>query len=138
MIPDIQRVVGDFLRENGYRAVSRPPSNTKTAWILITEIATPQAANSSADEIVTSLVQLDCYAGEDVVGETHGTPEASGLCRAVRALLQTLPDQELDDAQVSAVRVTNQLQQRDTDFKVARDRWILDVSITARALEPAS
>lgn len=138
MIPDSQRIVADFLRENGIRAAVKPPSSTKTSWVMVTEIAAPQMPGSPADAIVTFIMQLDCYAGEDVRGEIHGAPEANDLCRTVRDLLQALPQEEIADADVSAVRVTNQFPQRDEDYKPARDRWILDIAMTARSLEPAS
>lgn len=139
MIPDIQRVVADFLRDHGYRAVTKPPSSTQAAWVRVHEIAAPQAGGSTVDEIVTFEVQIDCYAGADAPNETHGQPEANDAARSVRELLlQQLVDDTTNGAQVSAVRISNQFPMADEAFKPARDRWILQASITARSLESGS
>lgn len=137
MIPDGEKLIGNYLREDarveaaGARVVGKPPDDKTQPWIMLTQM-NAQADPNTPDYLVTYHLQLDCYAGE-----TGGQPEAKSLSRAAREALaeldganQTLSDAIGGTAVVSRVGFTGMIRLPDDGFEPARERVILDSRVT--------
>lgn len=131
MTPDVEALVGAFLRANsqiqvlvGSRVVGRTPTTTTDPWIRITQI---DDTTRSPVHLVTVFLQLDCYGGDD---PDSAQREASVLARTVRQVLEALPGPVDDGAVVAAVTFSGLRRVPDTEFKPARERYILDADVT--------
>lgn len=134
---NVKKLVADYLRADstvqglvGRRVVAYPPDNTDTPWVRVTKINAPQTSGSRHDEVTETLLQLDCYAGNE-----GGWPEADELGDAVRDALVVI-DQSVDE--ITAGRVAGDSDVPDTIFEEARERRIITARITTRKLAPVS
>lgn len=134
MIPDIERIVGDYLRGHdavaaliGRRVVGKTPETTDTAWVRLTVLNAPSLPSSPVDHLIAFLAQLDCYAGK-----TGGQPEAILIGRTVRAALDAMAGQ-FAGAVVTAVRFTGMQRLPDEAWTPTRERMILTATIYAHA-----
>lgn len=134
MIPDIEKIVGGYLRTHadvvalGARVVGKTPQGTDTPWIRLTQLDDRAVGGHRSDHLIEYLLQLDIYAGKD-----GGQPEASLLNRTVREALRTMPGVHADATItgvdfVSAPRIPD-----DDDFEPARERYIRTVIVWAHA-----
>lgn len=127
LIPDVEKVVGKYLRDNfGLRVVGKTPDNTDDSWVRLTKLGGPQT--SEADHLVPFLVQLDCYAGAD-----GGQPEAVTLGLEVRDALRQIGSYAHTGATVSGASVVNDARIPDDDFEPARERVILTANVWAHS-----
>lgn len=134
MIPDAEKIVGDYLRTDpavvalgakvaGQMADSRGP------WVKITQLDDTAVNGSRTDYLIEFMLQLDCYAGRDATAAEVGHREASLLSRTVRQALREMPDAQLNDAVVTGVEFVSNPRIPDTDFEPARERYARTVLI---------
>jgi hypothetical protein len=139
MIPDSERIVSDFLREHpavaatGARIRGAHPDGKDMSkpWIRIVQLDATKDPRSRVEHLITFLMQLDCYAGDDTRGPSHpgGQPEANTIARTVRAALtDDLPGLR-GDAVVSGVWITGDGRLPDTDLEPARERRVLTATV---------
>lgn len=125
MIYDAEKIVADYLRsDTGARVVASPPDDKARAWVQLTEINAPQAANSPVDHLVAHYMQLDCYAGVE-----GGVPEANALAGAIRESLVELRNNGDHGVVITGAHIEGSHRDRDLSFKKARDRRVLTVTV---------
>jgi hypothetical protein len=108
------------------RVVGKTPETMTKPWVRIT-LLDPQNATgiNRVEHLISYYLQLDCYAGAK-----GGEPEAFKLAQGVRAaLVEGLPEADLEGAVVTDVAALSMPHVPDDDFKPPRDRFILDVEI---------
>jgi hypothetical protein len=134
-ILDIERITGDYLRNNaavvalGARVSGQLPKTFVKSWIRVTQIDAANATgNLRVEHLVSYLLQYDCYAGEEA---DNAQLQASQLGRAVRAALIDMQDQTLEGAVITGVEVRNDARLPDLDFTPPRERRVLTVEIWA-------
>ena len=88
------------------------------------------ATNGPVEHLVNYLIQADCYAGMEPQGAQG---EASSLSFAVRAALQNLRGQTLDNATVTGVHTISHVHLPDQAFEPWRERYVLTVEVWAHA-----
>lgn len=133
MVPDVEKIVGNYLRADagvaaaapGVRIVGKTPGDIDRPWVRVTQINTVKAGRSSRDVLNGHVLQLDCYAGRD-----GGQPEANLLARTVRAALDVIPAQH-DDAVITGTRPGGMSRIPDVDIDPPRDRVIVTVTVYA-------
>lgn len=125
MVPDAEKIVSDYLRENpavaaivGRRVVGKTPSSISEPWVRLTQIDDPSVDGHRSDHLIAFNLQLDCYAGAE-----GGQPEATNLSRAVREALRVMPSASLD-AVVTGVDAHHGFRSPDADYEPARERVI--------------
>lgn len=122
VIPDVEALVGDYLRSHadivalGANVATRTPAKFTRPWVKITQLDDPTVNDSRSDHLIEYMLQLDCYAGSE-----GGTIEASLLSRTVRAALSEMPGVH-DGVTVTGVRHVSAPRIPDTDFEPARER----------------
>lgn len=127
MIPDIEKVVGKYLRDTfDLRVVGKTPKDTDESWIRLTQLGGGQT--SEADHLVPFLVQLDCYAGTD-----GGQPEAILLARTAREALRDIHLASHSDGTVTGSIVVDQARIPDDDFEPARERVAITANVWAHS-----
>lgn len=130
MVPNPEKIVADYLRDQDLRVVVRTPEDTSTGWVRLHLLAAPPETNPENDHSVRCTFQLDCYAGAgttdapDSSGGTGGQPEAANLAATVRGLLRDLRGVQ-GEAVVSRTRSVGYMRSPDTGFKPARERFLL-------------
>lgn len=129
MIPDAERLVGEYLRAHPdvtARVVGRTPGKNASdpAWIRLTQLDAADDPTSGQEHLIGYLLQLDIYAG--------GQPEVWTLARAVRAALHAMPGTH-GDIVITAVRFTGMARIPDQDFEPARERVVLTTTVYAHA-----
>lgn len=131
MIPNIEKIAGDYLRGHpdvaalGARVVGKPPSQTESPWVQLRQLDASDAPTSRAEHLINYLLQADCYAGKE-----GGQPEAVLLARTVRAALHAMPGVR-DGVVITSARFTGMARIPDTDFESARERVVLTATIHA-------
>lgn len=131
MIPDIEKIVGKYLRDQfDLRVVGKTPKDTDEQWVKLTQLGGGQT--SEGDHLVPFLVQLDCYAGSER-GSDGGQPEAILLARTVRAALRDMHLASHADGTVTGSMVVNQARIPDDDFEPSRERVILTANVWAHS-----
>lgn len=135
LIPDAEKLVSDFLRDDvdvaaivGRRVVGKTPSSIAEPWVLLRQLGGPSDATSSTDHLVAFYLQLDCYAGA-----AGGQPEANLLGRTIRAALKTMTGEILDGAVVGRVRINGDSRIPDVAFEPARERRVVTTTIHMHA-----
>jgi hypothetical protein len=128
-IPYARKIVNDYLRNLGHRAVTRFPSrNTATPWVQTTQLNAGDSPRSGLDHNIRFLLQFDCYAGSE-----GGNPEADRLGDAVRADLKSLEGEVEAGAVITEVSFVNHATIPDPDLRdregVGRARSILTAAI---------
>jgi hypothetical protein len=133
---DMESVIGGYL--NAHSSVtalnakvhSKLPTRFTTPWVRITQIDAQPEFGSPVEHLITYALQFDCYAGASEA--TAGRRQASELSRTIRAVLQDLKGQTVDEAVVTQVATTShsRLPDETLDF---RERFVLDVEVTAHA-----
>lgn len=133
MIPDIEQIVGDYLRGHAdvaaltSRVGGRTPRTLSDGWVRVTQYDDQPAASSRALHLVGVSLQIDCY-GSDSQNTAHA--EASLLARTVRAALNDLPDSDLAAGVISGVRFDGGLKRiPDSSIEPARERFVLDCTV---------
>ena len=129
MIPDIEKVVAKYLRDEAAfdsRVVGKTPDSIADSWVRLTVLDGAQEQTSVADRNVAYLIQLDCYAGA-----SGGQPEASTLARTVRSLIVTIADADHADAIVTGARITTFARIPDTGLEPARERFVITATVWA-------
>lgn len=138
MIPDIEKVVGAYLREHddivalSAEVTGQTPRDTTGAWVRLTLLAAPDAS-SGVEHLIGFLIQLDCYSSH---AGLDGSPqkEASVLGRTVRAALKALQGTTQDGVVVTGVQFPGMLRLPDEqDFEPARERIVLTATVWAHA-----
>jgi hypothetical protein len=123
---DIEALLTTYLNaETGERIVGEIPSDTGSAWVKVT-LLDGRDQTRPADYLTNFLVQIDCYAGTN--GPT-GQGEAQGIASDVRGFLLAMPAETFADAVVTNVVVRGPRRIPDTEFKPARQRFILECDI---------
>lgn len=110
------------------RIGTRTPETTSEPWVRITLLPEVTHPSSRALHLTHALVQLDCYGGAD---RDTSEDEASLLARTVRVALHEMPDATHTGAVITAVADLSMHQAADPDLEPARDRFILQATITA-------
>lgn len=134
LIPDVEKITGKYLREHpaivalDTRIVGKPPDSRDTSWVQLVMLDASKEQISRPEHLISNLLQLDCYAGED-----GGQPEAVLLGRTVRAVLNAMPDAQHADAVCSSVRIVGMTRRPDTAIEPARDRVILTADVKLHA-----
>jgi hypothetical protein len=121
-IPNIEKLLSDYLRAEDHRVVAQTPEDTSSPWVRLTLLGAPSL--TSSDWLFRGVVQLDCYAGK-----TGGHPEATELAAQVRAMLERLPRESLPEVVVTDSRNVGHLRRPDGDLDPPRQRWILTQQI---------
>lgn len=137
MHPDVEVILVAYLAGRGDVAAltdqigTRTPPATSDPWAKVTAIIDTANARSSALHLTHALVQIDCYGSSD-----HATmkAEASELARTIRAALAAMPAATHTGAVVTAVRDLTIRPLPDDDLTPARERYIVEGTIT---LHPA-
>lgn len=134
-LPDIERVVSDYLRTNagivplGTRIVGKTPDSTAQSWVKVTRITAPQLNGSVPDYLIPFLTQFDCYAGSG-----GGQPEANQLGDAVREALTAMSG-TYSSTVVSCARIVSDGRVEDPDLRDStghpRERRVLTAEIYA-------
>lgn len=130
MIPDVEALVGTYLREDEAvseitdRVGGRTPRETSDPWIRITQITDEKISRPLA--FMRVELQLDIYGPEDRA-TAHET--ASTLARTVRESLDAMPETQFDDAVVSAVTFGPLSRVPDSDFEPPRERFVLTARV---------
>jgi len=123
---DIEALLTSYLQnETGERIVGEIPSDTSEPWVKVA-LLDGRDQTRPTDYLNNFLVQLDCYAGEN--GPT-GQGEAQSIASAVRGFLLAMPSEDFLDAVVTNVVVRGPRRIPDTEFKPARQRFILECEI---------
>jgi hypothetical protein len=128
VIPDGERILGDYLREHpgvGVRIRTTPPKDTTPPWVMLVEQDGPQG--DEADHLVPFYFQLDCYAGLN-----EGMPEVKAAVRAVREALTTARNVSVDGAVISSCRILGQRRLPDPGLKDQNGDDRQRVILTAR------
>lgn len=137
MIPDIEKIVGAYLRDHddiaalGAQVVGQTPRDTSGSWVRLTLLAAPDNS-SGAEHLIGFLVQLDCYSSEAGIDGSQ-QKEASVLGRTVRAALKAMQGTTRDDAVITGVQFPGMLRLLDQDLESARERIVLTATIWAHA-----
>jgi len=133
-IPNVEKITADYLRSvTDARIVAKTPDDTSTSWVRLQMLAAPD--ETDVEHLIQFMVQLDCYAGKDVKGETHGQPEAWELATTIREQLKAMRHTRLADTDDNLIAVCTQVKfvgmtrAPDADFKPARERFILTALI---------
>lgn len=139
MIPDAEAIITAHLKAHadvtalGARIVGRTPSATKAPWARLTQLDASNDTSSRAEHLVSYLLQLDCYAGDDAMDAHDGQGEASLLARTVRAVLHAMPDQSHVGVVVTQVTFPSLLRLPDQDFEPAMERVVLTADVRMHA-----
>ena len=134
LIPDVEKITGKYLREHpaivalNTRIVGKPPDSRTASWVQLVMLDASKESTSRPEHLVSYLLQLDVYAGED-----GGQPEAVLLGRTVRAALVAMPDAQHTDAVCSSVRIVGMIRRADTAMEPARDRVIVTADVGLHA-----
>ncbi len=135
--PDIEAIAIVYLKAhpsiaaicNG-RVGSRTPRTTDEPWIVVTQIDDQPEGGSTPLHVITTRLQLDCYGGSNV---EFAQAQASLLARTARlAIMAPALNTLTASAVISKVSATAVRRLPDTTLEPARERYILDVSLTAR------
>lgn len=120
---DGEGIVGGYLRNEGFRVVSRTPANKTTAWVRLTQLdATNETHTSETEHQIDYAFQLDCYAADNGY--------ADQLAIDVREALVDMPKDPPNDAVVTRVTFQGHSRIPDTDgFEPARERVVLDCTV---------
>lgn len=140
LIPSIETILYSYLEDHpdlvtlGARVAGSLPSEQSeqvAPWVRVTQLDATDVGG--IEHFIDYLVQLDCYA--DVVSQRAHTGQAAAtlLARTVRAVLKTLQGETVDGVVVSSVRFQGMIRQPDTDFKPARERFVLTAAIHCHA-----
>lgn len=130
MIPDVEQVVGAYLRQYpaietvGAMVVGETRSNKEGPWVTVTQLDDPAVEDHHSDYLLDWMGQFDCYPGA-----TGGQGEASLLTRTVRQALKEMPDADVPEIVVSRVRFLSCPRLLDTDLEPARLRYALTASL---------
>lgn len=125
MIPDSERLVGQYLRQHpdmvalSARVVGRTPSDTRGAWLRVTQLDA-RDVSSGIDHLISFLLQIDAYAG--------GQGEVWTLARTAREALRGMPGVR-DGGTVTAVTFAGMARIPDTDFDPARERVSMTIDV---------
>jgi hypothetical protein len=142
LIPDAEKLVGAYLREHAAiaaldaRVAGAIPSDTKRAWVRVTQLDAARAAGSRPDYLIGYLLQFDCYAGGDAMKAHTGQSEASTLARTVRAVLDAASGETVgtggERAVITGTRFPSMIRIPDEAFEPARERFVLDTVVHMR------
>lgn len=130
LIPDVEKVVSDFLRQHpsiqalDARVVGKTPRRTDTPWIRVVRLDGNAETTSQVEHLIDFMLQIDCYARKEEMGESS-QPEANLLGRTARAVLHEMPAAAHDGAVVTSVRIVGDARIPDQDFEPARERVTL-------------
>lgn len=126
MIPNVEKIVSDHIRDTvAIRVVGKPPSSKTDSWVQVIQIDASQT--DQADHLVNFIIQLDCYASED-----GGQPECVQIAREVRASLVQL-NGTTSDGVITDVRMFGDIRLPDYDMEPPRDRRILTARVWAHS-----
>jgi hypothetical protein len=137
LIPDIERVVGDHLRDQAEiaafdaRVAGQIPRSFTRPWIRLTVLdATDKAAvfGVGVEHLISFMLQVDVWAGST---PEHAQAEAGGLARTARAVLCDMRGQTVDGVVIADVRVMSHARIPDEAFDPWRERHILTAEIHA-------
>ena len=131
--PDIEALLATYLLAHdavadlvGSRVGGRHPRAKGTPWVKVTQFS--EISLTKTLHVTQTDLQIECYGGSDL-DEAQG--EASLIARTVRAALNDMPESEHDGAVVSRVTFFGPRRVPDSDFDPARERFILDASVTS-------
>jgi len=126
VIPDAEAIVASYLREEiGERVVGKTPSDISTPWVRITQLDAVNESSSRPERLVDFILQLDCFAGNEIEGAQE---EASDLARAVRAALAGMEGPQ-DGGVVTGVRFAGMPRVPDDSIEPARERYALTAHV---------
>jgi len=130
MIPDVEAVVGAYLRQYpavktlGAKVTGETPTDKSKPWVCVTQLDDPAVEDHHSDYLIGWMGQFDCYAGA-----TGGQGEASLLTRTVRRALKEMPAVPLEGLVVSRARFLSCPRIPDTDLEPARQRFALTAEL---------
>lgn len=140
MIPDAEKLVGDYLRQHpdvqalDTRILGQTPSDDSTSWVRLTQINAPFADRGVPGRLVEWYGQFDCYAGRAGIDGSQ-QKEAALLARTIHGALAELQGQNYttDAGVVSGANPNLGLRHPDPDFEPARERFICTATIWMHA-----
>ncbi len=134
-IPFMEKVVVDFLTgRSPIEAIVADRIGTKTPrtldkpWVRVSLLDDPPVPGSTADYLIASYFQVDCFAGKD-----GGQILAGSLARAVRSSFGDIAAVAHEGAVVTGAKVHGSRPLPDTDLDETIDRYIVTVTIWAHA-----
>lgn len=136
MTPDFEQLCVDALLAStavtsivGQRIGTRTQRTLNDPWVTVRLIDDRPAAGSSALHLTTAVCQIDCYAG---VARAGAQAEANLLARTCRQVLHQLAyDPQPVGPVVSKVKPGSLRALPDEDFEPPRERYTVDVEVTA-------
>lgn len=132
--PDIEAITATYLLAHSAidalvsdRVGARHPNSAADPWIKFTQIADTSLTKTL--HATQTALQFDCYGGEDL---DLAQEEAKDLALTLRSALNDMPDASHSGAVVTAVTFFGPRRVPDSDFEPARERYILDATVTSR------
>ena len=140
LIPEADALVAGWLRDHpaivalDANVAGTLPGTIVKPWIRVTLLDATDDVMSGVEHLIEYFLQLDCYAGKAATDIDEGQGEASTLARTARYVLKATQGTAAGGVVVSRVTFSSMLRLPDVTMEPARERYVLDVTVSMHAI----